>query len=79
MSSSPIRIGTRASTLALWQAHFVADRLRDSGIEVEIIHISTQGDTKSGPIGAIGTQGVFTKEIQRALLDEEVDLARRPV
>jgi hydroxymethylbilane synthase len=42
---------------------------------VEIIHISTAGDRQSGPIQNIGAQGLFTKELQRALLDERIDLA----
>ncbi len=71
-----IRLGTRASPLARWQADWVAARLQESGVAVEMILISTQGDQQqSGPIGAIGTQGVFTKEIQRALLDGRIDLA----
>ncbi len=70
-----IRLGTRSSALALWQAHWVADRLRDLGATVELIHITTVGDQTSGPIGQLGSQGVFTKAIQRSLLDNEVDLA----
>ncbi|MHB8969677.1 MAG: hydroxymethylbilane synthase [Pirellulaceae bacterium] len=70
-----IRLGTRGSALARWQADWVAEQLRSQGIEVAMVLITTQGDVRSGPIGAIGSQGVFTKEIQRALLDERVDLA----
>ena len=70
-----IRIGTRASALARWQADWVAGQLAAQDVVVELVLISTQGDVKSGPIGAIGTQGVFTKELQRALLDDEIDLA----
>ena len=73
--NATIRLGTRASALALWQAHWVADRLRELGATVELIHITTVGDRKTGPIGQLGAQGVFTKEIQRALLDHEIDLA----
>lgn len=40
-----------------------------------MVHITTQGDVKTGPLGQIGGQGLFTKEIQRALLDERIDLA----
>lgn len=70
-----LRIGTRHSPLALWQAEWVATGLRAAGIEVELVHITTQGDVRQrGPIEQIGT-GVFTKEIQRALLDNQVDLA----
>ncbi|MBA62068.1 MAG: hydroxymethylbilane synthase [Planctomycetaceae bacterium] len=70
-----MRLGTRASALALWQSNSVAAQLRELGFDVELIKISTQGDVRSGPIGAIGSQGVFTKEIQRALLEDEVDFA----
>ncbi len=75
MTSSALRLGTRRSALARWQAEWIASELRRSDIDVELVLITTQGDVKAGPIGAIGTQGVFTKEIQRALLDGEIDLA----
>jgi hydroxymethylbilane synthase len=76
MSQLPrIRIGTRASALALWQANFVAGELRSRGRVVEVIHIKTQGDVAVGPLGSIGGQGLFTKELQRALLDNSIDLA----
>lgn len=70
-----LKLGTRSSALALWQSNWVATQLRDLGFAIELVKISTSGDVKSGPIGAIGSQGVFTKEIQRALLDKEVDFA----
>lgn len=70
-----LRLGTRGSPLARWQAEHVAALLAASGIEVELIHITTQGDVTTGPLGAIGGQGLFTKEIQRALLDDRIDLA----
>lgn len=73
---SKIRIGTRGSKLARWQADFVAARLLQLGVEVEIITIATQGDQQSiGPIESLGGTGIFTKEIQRALLAREIDLA----
>ncbi len=78
-SNSPcsrIRLGTRASALARWQADWVGERLRQLGVEVVLVPILTTGDHHSeGSIGAIGDQGVFTKELQRALLDERIDLA----
>ncbi len=75
-SSQPrVRLGTRSSPLARWQAEWVAARLAALGVTVEMIHITTQGDVKTGPLGQIGGQGLFTKEIQRALLDNEIDLA----
>ncbi len=71
----PLQIGTRASALARWQAEWVAARLRRRGTEVELVPIATTGDRPSGAIGAIGSQGVFTKEIQHALLEGRIDLA----
>jgi hydroxymethylbilane synthase len=74
--SQTVRIGTRASKLARWQADWVADRLRSLGHEVVIVEITTQGDAnQTGPVGDVGSPGVFTKEIQRALLASEVDVA----
>ena len=70
-----LRLGTRRSPLARWQADWVTQLLQQQGHEVEQILITTQGDARSGPIGNIGGQGVFTKEIQRALLEDEIDLA----
>ncbi len=75
MPSPRLRLGTRASPLARWQADWVAGQLRQRGVEVELVLISTQGDVTTGPLGQIGGQGLFTKEIQRALLDEQIDLA----
>lgn len=78
-SDRPFRLGARGSALARWQADWVADRLRALGHAVEVIEIRTSGDAQQvGPIHEIvggGGQGVFTKEIQRALLDERIDLA----
>ncbi len=74
-TDTALRLGTRASLLARWQADWVAQRLRACGTPVSIAPISTLGDRRqSGPIGAIGSDGVFTKELQRALLDGQVDL-----
>jgi hydroxymethylbilane synthase len=71
-----LRLGTRASALARWQAEWVAARLRELAHEVELVPISTAGDRqRQGPIDRIGAPGVFTKEIQRALLDDRIDLA----
>jgi hydroxymethylbilane synthase len=70
-----LRLGTRASPLARWQAEWVAAQLALRGIAVEMVLITTQGDVKTGPLGQIGGQGLFTKEIQRALLADEIDLA----
>jgi len=74
--ASRIRLGTRASALARWQADWVAARLRAIGVEVLLVPISTTGDRRAEePIGGIGGRGVFTKELQRALLDQRIDLA----
>lgn len=74
-SQSRIRLGTRGSALARWQADWVAGMLREAGVEVEMVLITTRGDQTQGPIGAENSQGLFTKEIQRALLDDRADLA----
>lgn len=74
--STVLRLGTRASKLARWQADWVASRLNDLGWRVDILEIETSGDAEtSASIGHIGTVGVFTKEIQRALLNREIDIA----
>src|SRR5882757_3330636 len=75
-NQKPLRIATRGSKLARWQADWVAERLRSHGYAVEIIEIKTHGDLDlSSPIGDIGSPGVFTKEIQRAILSEDADIA----
>jgi hydroxymethylbilane synthase len=74
--SRALRLGTRGSKLARWQAEWVANELRRLGHEVELIEIATRGDTqRATSIEEIGTRGVFTKEIQRALVAGDVDLA----
>ncbi len=70
-----IRLGTRQSALALWQADYVSNSLRSLGHEVQLVKITTTGDVSTTPLGESGGQGVFTKEIQRALLDNRCDLA----
>src|SRR5262245_51200478 len=74
-ATAKLRLGTRASPLARWQAEWVAARLAELGAQVELVPITTQGDVKSGPLGQIGGQGLFTKELQRALLDRQIDVA----
>jgi hydroxymethylbilane synthase len=74
-SPSLLRLGTRGSALARWQANWVADQLRQREVNVEIILISTTGDTRVGPLSAGGSPGLFTKEIQAALLRDEIDIA----
>lgn len=73
-----IVIGTRSSKLALWQAEYVADRLRKQyeGLEVELMHIVTKGDKiLDVPLAKIGGKGLFTKELEVAMLEKRVDLA----
>lgn len=72
-----LRIGSRGSALALWQAEYVAKRLREKReIEVDVVIIKTSGDRfQAAPIPALGLKGVFIKEIEDALLDGRVDLA----
>jgi hydroxymethylbilane synthase len=71
-----LRLGTRASALARWQADWVAARLTAAGVEIELVPITTRGDaSQRDPIGNIGSPGVFTKELQRALLECRIDLA----
>jgi hydroxymethylbilane synthase len=71
----PLRLGTRGSALARWQAEWVSARLRERGVEVELTPIVTTGDRQHEELRIIGGEGVFTKEIQRALLDGRIDLA----
>jgi hydroxymethylbilane synthase len=74
--SKLIRIGTRGSKLALWQAHFVQGQLREVGIETELKIIKTQGDRiQHLSFDKMEGKGFFTKEIEEALLREEIDLA----
>jgi len=78
VTRSPIRIATRASALALWQAEHVAAALQaaDSGCTVELVRITTQGDRdRAQSLAALGGIGVFTREVQQAVLDGRADLA----
>ena len=72
-----LRIGTRGSALALWQARSIAQALREiAGVEPEIVIIKTSGDKfQQASFSQIGTKGVFIKELEDALLDERIDLA----
>lgn len=71
-----IRIGTRGSKLALWQAHHVADLIKPSGYTTEIVPIETRGDKiLDVSISKIGSKGVFTEEIEEKLLDGTIDIA----
>lgn len=73
-----LRIATRGSQLALWQAEHVRSLLREQAPELEIslLVLKTQGDrTLDRPLSEIGGKGLFTKEIEEALLDRRADLA----
>jgi len=71
-----LRIGSRGSQLALWQANHIAALLRDRGHEVELEIIKTTGDKiLDVALAKVGTKGMFTKEIEEALADKRVDLA----
>lgn len=73
-----LRIGARGSALALWQARYIQSRLEPLAHPrpVELVEIKTLGDiSTSAPLSELGGQGVFTKEIQQALLDDRIDVA----
>jgi hydroxymethylbilane synthase len=73
-----IRIGTRGSQLALWQANWVKDKLSEwnPDIEIEIHKIKTTGDKiLDVPLAKVGGKGLFVKEIEEALLDKRIDIA----
>jgi hydroxymethylbilane synthase len=71
-----LRIGSRGSQLALWQANHISALLRERGHEVELEIIKTTGDKiLDVALAKVGTKGMFTKEIEEALLENRVDLA----
>jgi hydroxymethylbilane synthase len=74
----PVRIATRKSPLALWQAHFVKDALQAAhpGLEVELVTMVTKGDIiLDTPLAKIGGKGLFVKELEVAMLEGRADLA----
>jgi hydroxymethylbilane synthase len=73
----PLRIGSRGSILARWQADFVRKQLFQlTGVEAEIIIIKTSGDKmQQSPLTQIGGKGIFIKELEEALLEDSIDLA----
>ncbi|HEY3673761.1 MAG TPA: hydroxymethylbilane synthase, partial [Acidimicrobiia bacterium] len=74
----PLRVATRGSELARWQAHRVATLLGTStlGIGTELVVVSTTGDQRTDiPIHAVGGTGIFVKEVQQAVLDGRADVA----
>jgi hydroxymethylbilane synthase len=74
--TTTLRLGTRASALATTQSGLVADLVRDRlGREVELVEITTEGDTSRAPLAQIGGTGVFVSALRDALLDGRIDLA----
>src|SRR5260370_36828182 len=71
-----LRIGSRGSQLALWHAHHISDLLRARGHTMELEIIKTTGDQITEvALAKVGTKGMFTKEIEEALIENQVDLA----
>jgi hydroxymethylbilane synthase len=72
-----LRIGTRGSLLAKWQAEYVRKQLfAGAGVETEIVIVKTSGDKQQmAPLSEIGGKGIFIKELEEALLEETIDLA----
>ncbi|MEI8657737.1 MULTISPECIES: hydroxymethylbilane synthase [Vibrio] len=76
--TTPIRIATRQSPLALWQAHYVKDALQAAhpGLEVELVTMVTKGDIiLDTPLAKVGGKGLFVKELEVAMLEDRADLA----
>ena len=74
--SKIIRIGTRDSELALWQAHTVQKKLNDLGHKTEIIAVKSQGDILlDKPLYELGITGIFTKTLDIAMINGQVDIA----
>jgi hydroxymethylbilane synthase len=75
-SKKTIRIGTRDSELALWQAHTVQGKLNDLGYKTEIIAVKSQGDIiLDKPLYELGITGIFTKTLDIAMINGQVDIA----
>ncbi|MCW3121032.1 MAG: hemC [Flavipsychrobacter sp.] len=71
-----IRIGTRESQLAVWQASMVKSKLQDGGYNAELVYIKSEGDTDlKTPLYEIGVQGIFTRALDIALLNGDIDIA----
>lgn len=76
MSKNSIKIGTRDSELALWQAHTVQKQINDLGVKTEIITIKSQGDLQlNKPLYELGITGIFTKTLDIAMLNGQIDIA----
>jgi hydroxymethylbilane synthase len=76
MADKRIRIGTRDSELALWQAHTVEKKLNDLGYKTEIVAVKAQGDIiLDKPLYELGITGIFTKTLDIAMINGQVDIA----
>ncbi|MGI9547598.1 MAG: hydroxymethylbilane synthase [Flavobacteriaceae bacterium] len=74
--SRVIRIGSRDSELALWQANAVRQQLHNSGVSAEIITVKSEGDLQTDtPLYELGITGIFTRTLDIAMLNKEVDIA----
>ena len=74
--SKVLRIGTRDSQLAVWQARLVQDLLKEKGFASELVYIKSEGDIDTvTPLYALGVQGVFTKALDASMLSDRIDLA----
>ncbi len=74
--SAPLRIGTRESRLAIWQASEVQKKLLEHGYHSELVYIKSEGDIDlTTPLYEIGVQGIFTRSLDTALLNHKIDLA----
>lgn len=74
--NNKLRIATRESRLALWQANHIKKLLEENGLEVEIIGMTTEGDRRLDvTLNEIGGKGLFIKELEQALIDDRADLA----
>jgi hydroxymethylbilane synthase len=74
--SRPVRIGTRGSQLALWQANEVAKRLAENGYRPEVVTYKTTADKRQDvPLASIGGKGLWVKELEEALLRRDIDMA----
>src|SRR6476620_2542286 len=76
MAAQTLRIGTRDSQLAVWQATLVQGLLKEAGIASELVYIKSEGDIDTiTPLYDLGVTGVFTKTLDAALLNKRIDIA----
>ncbi|MGI8636112.1 MAG: hydroxymethylbilane synthase, partial [Segetibacter sp.] len=76
MDNKVLKIGTRESELAVWQANRVKDLLAEHGYQSELVYIKSEGDLDlQTPLYELGIQGIFTRSLDIALLNKRIDLA----